>query len=100
MTLANAQPHRWLRRKQAGLHIEQTYNIPCSEPTLATWATRGGGPPYTRVGHTALYAVDDLDAWALEKLSRTRRSTSEERSIASEPRHELRHVLTREPARA
>jgi hypothetical protein len=84
-------PRRWLRRKQASAHIEQTYNIPCAEPTLATMAVRGGGPPYSRVGNAALYAVDDLDEWALEKLSTPRRSTSELR--APEPRR----ALTGEP---
>jgi hypothetical protein len=81
MTLAtDNQTRRWLRRPQASEHIETTFNIPCSEATLATWATRGNGPPYSRVGNTALYRIEDLDQWALEKLSTPRRSTSEERA--------------------
>jgi hypothetical protein len=84
---------RWHRRKGAAEYIRNTYNIPCSEPTLATKATRGGGPAYSLVGNAALYAEDDLDEWANEKLSRRRYSTSE-------PRRDPGHVLTREPARA
>jgi hypothetical protein len=75
-------------------------NIPCAEATLATMAVRGGGPPYSRVGNTALYAEDNLDEWALEKLSTPRRSTSEERQHgAREPSCDP-HQLTREPARS
>ena len=89
---------RWHRRKGAAEYIRNTYNIPCSEPTLATKATRGGGPAYSLVGNAALYAEDDLDEWANEKLSRRRYSTSELRQSARPAPN--KHTLTREPATA
>jgi hypothetical protein len=96
----DTKPRRWLRRRQASAHIEEKYNIPCAEATLATMAVRGGGPPYSRVGNTALYAEDNLDEWALEKLSTPRRSTSEERQHAAREPSCDPHLLTREPARS
>jgi hypothetical protein len=91
MSLAtDNKSRRWHRRKGAAEYIRTTYNIPCTEPTLATWATRGGGPVYSRVGNTALYPEDGLDEWANERLGRPVRSTSElrrpePRQFAGEP---------------
>jgi hypothetical protein len=50
---------------------------PTSEKTLATKATRGGGPPYQLFGRIPLYRWGDALAWAESKLSTPRRSTSE-----------------------
>lgn len=44
--------------------------------TLATWATRGGGPPFRKFGARALYTDADLDAWVESRLSAPRASTS------------------------
>lgn len=38
-----------------------------SPATLATWATRGGGPKYVKVGKLAMYRKSDLDAWLNER---------------------------------
>ena len=51
--------------------------IPCAAATLATLATRGGGPPFVKFGPRALYRRSDLVAWAQSKLTPARRSTSE-----------------------
>lgn len=51
--------------------------FPCTPATLATLASRGGGPPFTKFGPRALYRPRDLIAWAQGKLSSPRRSTSE-----------------------
>jgi hypothetical protein len=49
-----------------------------TEPTtLATKATRGGGPPYRLFGARALYRWGDALAWAESRLSAPRGSTSE-----------------------
>ncbi|MGD0106519.1 MAG: hypothetical protein ABSC06_21135 [Rhodopila sp.] len=48
-----------------------------SEKTLATKATRGGGPPYRSYGRTPLYRWGDALAWAQSRLSEVRGSTSE-----------------------
>jgi hypothetical protein len=51
--------------------------FPVKEATLATKATRGGGPPYQRFGSRALYRWGDALLWAKGRLSAPRRSTSE-----------------------
>jgi hypothetical protein len=50
---------------------------PVKEATLATKATRGGGPPYQRFGSRALYRWGDALLWAKGRLSAPRCSTSE-----------------------
>jgi hypothetical protein len=45
--------------------------------TLATKATRGGGPPYSLFGGRALYRWGDALAWAESLTTPARRSTSE-----------------------
>jgi hypothetical protein len=45
--------------------------------TLATLATRGGGPPFAKFGPRAIYRLDDLLAWARGRTTRPVRSTSE-----------------------
>jgi hypothetical protein len=50
---------------------------PTSERTLATKATRGGGPPFQKFGPRALYRWRDALDWAEARLTAPRRSTSE-----------------------
>jgi hypothetical protein len=47
------------------------------EPTLATMATRGGGPPYIKRGSRVLYRVADLDVWLLAGLRTSTSSPSQ-----------------------
>lgn len=42
---------------------EAAYYIGISAETLATWATRGGGPVYIKVGSRCIYLQRDLEAW-------------------------------------
>jgi hypothetical protein len=49
---------------------------PVKAKTLATKATRGGGPPYRLFGVRPLYRWADTLAWAQERLSAPRHSTS------------------------
>jgi hypothetical protein len=51
--------------------------FPTAKATLATKATRGGGPPYRRYGARPLYRWADALAWAESRLSAPMRSTSE-----------------------
>ena len=51
--------------------------FPCTSATLATLATRGGGPQFSKFGPRVLYRQSDLVSWAQSKLSPPRRSTSE-----------------------
>ena len=48
-----------------------------AETTLATLASRGGGPPFQKFGQRAVYRLDYAIAWAEARLSSTVRSTSE-----------------------
>ena len=51
--------------------------FPIAGPTLATKATRGGGPPFQRFGRRPLYRWGDAVAWASARLSAPVSSTSE-----------------------
>jgi hypothetical protein len=51
--------------------------FPVKAKTLATKATRGGGPPYRRFGLRVLYRWGDALAWAEGRLSSAYCSTSE-----------------------
>jgi hypothetical protein len=51
--------------------------FPVRAATLATKATRGGGPPYQLFGARPLYRWADALEWAQSRLSPPRRSTSE-----------------------
>lgn len=51
--------------------------FPTSAATLATKATRGGGPPFRRFGRVALYRWGDALEWAQSKLGPALSSTSE-----------------------
>jgi hypothetical protein len=50
---------------------------PVARATLATLASRGGGPPYRRFGRIPLYRWADLLYWARGRLSAQMFSTSE-----------------------
>lgn len=51
--------------------------FPVATKTLATKATRGGGPPYSLFSGRALYRWGDALAWAQGRMTPPRRSTSE-----------------------
>jgi hypothetical protein len=51
--------------------------FPVKPKTLATKASRGGGPPYQLFGPRVLYRWGDALKWAQARLSTPRRSTSE-----------------------
>jgi hypothetical protein len=51
--------------------------LPIKATTLATKATRGGGPPYQLFGARVLYRWGDALAWAHARLSAPGLSTSE-----------------------
>jgi hypothetical protein len=51
--------------------------FPTSAKTLATKATRGGGPPYQKYGPRVLYHWGKGLAWAQSRLTTPRHSTSE-----------------------
>jgi hypothetical protein len=64
--------------------------FPVTEATLATKATRGGGPPYQLFGPRALYRWGDALGWAQARLSAPRRSTSEGDALRTPQRRRSR----------
>jgi hypothetical protein len=58
--------------------------------TLATLASRGGGPPFSKFRSHVVYRWGDLLEWAESKLTRTVRTTSE----FDASRHESRDAVT------
>jgi hypothetical protein len=66
-----------MRRADAARYLRDNYGIPCVATTLAKYACTGEGPEFRRAGKFPVYAQDDLDAWAAQRLSRRVRSTSE-----------------------
>ena len=65
-----------LTRHEAALALTAN-GFPTSAATLATRATRGGGPPFHRYGPRVLYRWADAIGWAEGRLSPAMRSTSE-----------------------
>jgi hypothetical protein len=57
--------------------------FPITVATLATMATRGGGPPYQLFGRRPLYRGGDALAWAQNRLSAPVTNTSEARVSAA-----------------
>jgi hypothetical protein len=71
--MQNAQ---FLRRKAAGEYLKAKFGFG-SEKTLAKLATLGGGPLYHQANRLVLYTAQDLDSWALARISPPRSSTSD-----------------------
>jgi hypothetical protein len=69
-------PAQYLRRRAAGEYLKSRYGFG-SEKTLAKLACLGGGPIFRKAANAAIYAPEDLDAWALSKIGKPIRSTSE-----------------------
>lgn len=69
-------PDALLRRRETAEALT-ALGFLTSEKTLATKATRGGGPPYRLYGRIPLYRWGDAQDWAQGRLSPLRRSTSE-----------------------
>jgi hypothetical protein len=74
-------PSALLRRKRCAEELT-AHGFPVAEKTLATKASRGGGPPYRKFGRLVLYRWGDVLAWAEAQLSPPVRSSSE---LVSDP---------------
>jgi hypothetical protein len=64
---------KFLDRAEAAQYLAER-GLRVSKNTLQKWATVGGGPLYRRFGNKAVYQANDLDEWALAKLSAPRRT--------------------------
>ncbi len=76
LSLVPDNPDARLRRDAVAAALTAV-GLPVKSKTLATMATRGGGPPYQLFGRWPLYRWGDALAWAEARLSAPRRSTSE-----------------------
>jgi len=76
MSIIPPAPEAKLTREGAAAALTEA-GFPISAATLATMATRGGGPLYCIWGSRVLYAWADLVAWAENRIGKPRRSTSE-----------------------
>jgi hypothetical protein len=62
-------PDSLLRRRDNAEALTAS-GFPTADSTLATKASRGGGPPYQLYGQIALYRWGDSLAWAQSRLSK------------------------------
>jgi hypothetical protein len=74
--MANFSPDAMLTREKGATALSDL-GYPVTKATLATLATRGGGPLYRRFGKRVLYRFRDLTDWAEARCSVPRHSTSE-----------------------
>jgi hypothetical protein len=66
----------YLRRADLAKALTEA-GFPTASATLATKATRGGGPPFRLYGRVPLYRWGDALDWAKSRLSDPLRNTSE-----------------------
>ena len=67
-----------LRRWEAAEYLELIHGITIAPSTLAKYASVGGGPAFNKgCSRTPLYPREELDRWAVERLGKLVRSTSE-----------------------
>jgi hypothetical protein len=76
MVLIPDDPETLLTREAAAAALTAA-GFPVRPKTLATKATRGGGPPFRRFGVRPLYRWGDALEWAHSRLGPRVRSTSE-----------------------
>jgi hypothetical protein len=77
LQIQETAPNSTLLRRNECARILTSAGFPISPKTLATMASRGGGPPFYKFGRAVLYRWSDALAWAESRLSPLRRSTSE-----------------------
>lgn len=66
----------FLRTPEAAEYLRTRYGIGNAK-TLAKDRVRGGGPEFRKCGRAVVYPRASLDAWALNKMSAPKRSTSD-----------------------
>lgn len=68
---------KMLRRAEAAEYLKATHGQPCTNQYLAKLATIGGGPNFQKAGRFPLYSPEELDRWALGRLTKPVASTAE-----------------------
>jgi hypothetical protein len=87
MSSIPTNPDALLTREQTSEALKES-GFPNKPSTLATKASRGGGPPFHKFGARVLYRWGDALAWAQSRLSAPRRNTSEGDAIGHAARAE------------
>ncbi len=77
--MTDINPDTRLSRRAIAEALTQA-GYPIAPATLATLATRGGGPSYTLFNGRALYRLGDALEWAQERTSAPRTTASEGRA--------------------
>jgi hypothetical protein len=68
----------YLRRDDAAAYVRQKHKIGCTAGYLAKLASVGGGPVFHRLHNRwAVYTEEDLDSWALSRISGPMRKASD-----------------------
>jgi hypothetical protein len=80
---AKLDPDVLLNREDTARALSE-HGFPTAASTLATKATRGGGPPYRLFGRKPLYKWGDALKWAQSRLSEPASSSSEHGARARE----------------
>ncbi len=104
MIIDKLTPETKLRRK-AVAEASTANGFPIKAKTLATMASRGGGPPFQLWGRIPLYTWGPYLDWAKGRLSEPRSSTSEADAETGRPRRGRKPIAApptdqREPAEA
>ncbi|MGO8844169.1 MAG: hypothetical protein ACLQFI_02220 [Methylocella sp.] len=68
---------QYLRRREAAAYLLAKYGFG-AEKTLGKGVVTGDSPVYRKAGRIVLYTRDDLDAWAISKISAPQRSSSDD----------------------
>jgi hypothetical protein len=77
-------PGTFFTRPQLSDTLEEC-GIPLSADTLATKATRGGGPPFRIFGKSAVYQWADVVEWVRETMGEPACTTAEHRARQGTP---------------
>ena len=64
-------PDVWLRRKPTAAALN-ALGLPITPGTLATWASQGKGPPFSKFGRAAIYRWGTTLEWAIAKIEDAR----------------------------
>ncbi len=70
-----------LNRREASEYLCREHGVIRKPSTLATYATKGGGPAFQKDGKFPLYTVKALDEWVEAQLSPVVTSTAELKAI-------------------
>jgi hypothetical protein len=84
MNINNLTPETQLRRTDVA-EASTAHGFPIKAKTLATMASRGGGPPFQVWGRIPLYTWGPYLGWAKGRLSEPRSNTSEAAPKTSRP---------------